>query len=168
MREIARDVHLLRAFPTYAINVYLLGDILALEMSRDIRMVYANEGWAAFVPYWAAWPFETLVVPRRSVQRLEDLTHGERRSLDDCFRVLLAAYDALFDVSFPYSMGWHGAPHSLRNDADHWRLHAHFFPPLLRSKSVRKYAVGFEMLAEMQRDLTPEIAATRLRKVLAS
>jgi UDPglucose--hexose-1-phosphate uridylyltransferase len=131
------------------------------------REVCANADWLAIVPYWAAWPFETLLLPRFAVQRMEDLKGKQRDSLSEILRSLLAKYDNLFGCSFPYSMGWHsapylGAPYGEDSPA-HWQLHAHFYPPLLRSASVRKFMVGFEMLAEAQRDLTPEQAAKRLR-----
>jgi len=116
------------------------------------------------VPLWALWPFETLVLPRRHVLRLPDLTDAERTSLADVLNALLVRYDNLFRTSFPYSMGWHGAPTD-PGAYDHWQLHGHFYPPLLRSATVKKFMVGFEMLAEPQRDLTAEQAAARLRAV---
>jgi UDPglucose--hexose-1-phosphate uridylyltransferase len=116
----------------------------------------------AVVPYWAIWPFETLLLPRRHVLRLPDLNDAERDALAQILKRLLTKYDNLFDTSFPYSMGWHGAPTGNR-DYLHWQLHAHFYPPLLRSATVKKFMVGYEMLAEAQRDLTAEQAAERLR-----
>ena len=127
-------------------------------------MVVQNEAWMAIVPFWAVWPYEILLLPRRHVQRMPDLTPEERNQLADIMRRLLIRYDNLFQSSFPYSMGWHGAP-TENGDFQHWQLHAHFYPPLLRSATVRKFMVGYEMLAEAQRDLTPEQAAERLRKV---
>ena len=115
------------------------------------------------------WPFETLLLPRRHVLRLPDLNDAERDSLASVLKRLLTRYDNLFEVSFPYSMGWHGAPTPstssgcLDDDHAHWQLHAHFYPPLLRSATVKKFMVGYEMLAEAQRDLTAEQAAARLR-----
>jgi UDPglucose--hexose-1-phosphate uridylyltransferase len=103
------------------------------------------------------------VIPRRHILRFPDLNNAERNSLADLFQRLLTKYDNLFQVSFPYSMGWHGAPITEGN-FDHWQLHAHFYPPLLRSATVRKFLVGYEMLAEPQRDLTIESAAARLRE----
>ena len=123
----------------------------------------SNEGWVAVVPFWAAWPFETLVIPRRHVTRLTDLTAAERRQLAEILQPLLTRYDNLFEHPFPYSMGWHGAPTSQAATGDHWQLHAHFYPPLLRSPTVRKWMVGYEMLADKQRDFSPEEAAERLR-----
>ncbi len=146
----------------------LLLDYLASEDECKERIVVENGDWAAVVPYWAVWPFEILLLPRRHVLRLPDLEEGEQRSLAEILKRLLTRYDNLFQTSFPYSMGWHGAPwESGRNNRDlaHWQLHAHFYPPLLRSATVKKFMVGYEMLAEPQRDLTAEQAAERLRGV---
>lgn len=140
----------------------LLTGYADLEASRAERSVVEEEGWLAVVPFWAVWPFETLVLPRRPVQRLTDLTPSERAALARLLKRLLVRYDNLFQTPFPYSMGWHGAPTD-GGDHPHWQLHAHFYPPLLRSASIRKFMVGYEMLAEPQRDLTPEQAAERLR-----
>ena len=144
----------------------LLADVIAAEEAEGDRIVAGNDHWLAVVPHWAAWPFEALVIARDDVARLEDLGEAARDALAALLGRLLAAYDALFDTDFPYSMGWHGAPHASGADARHWRLHAHFYPPLLRSAEIRKHMVGFELLAETQRDLTPEAAALRLREVL--
>jgi UDPglucose--hexose-1-phosphate uridylyltransferase len=143
----------------------LLLDYVQLESQLQDRLVLENEHWLVVVPYWAVWPFETLLLPRRHVLRLPDLTGTERESLAQIIKGLLARYDRLFQVSFPYSMGWHGAPTDA-GDYDHWQLHAHYYPPLLRSATVRKFIVGYEMLAEVQRDLTAEQAAERLRALL--
>jgi UDPglucose--hexose-1-phosphate uridylyltransferase len=132
------------------------------EAAAGDRVVVDNDRWIAVVPFWAVWPFEVLVLPRRHVRRLPELSDGERAALADVLRRLLVRYDNLFEHPFPYSMGWHGAP-GTGGDDGHWQLHAHFFPPLLRSATVRKFMVGFEMLGEAQRDLTAEEAATRLR-----
>jgi UDPglucose--hexose-1-phosphate uridylyltransferase len=140
----------------------LLLDCLQEELESRERIVVENEGWVALVPYWAIWPFETMILPKRHVLRLPDLKHEERDQLAQVMKELLLRYDALFNVSFPYSMGWHGAPFD-EGPNDHWQLHAHYYPPLLRSATVRKFLVGFEMLAEAQRDLTAEAAAERLR-----
>lgn len=140
----------------------LLDAVVAREADGD-RVVEANDDWLAIVPWWAAWPFETLIVARRPFVRLEELDGPARDALASLLRRLMARYDNLFATSFPYSFGWHGAPHGQGDDSAHWRLHAHVFPPLLRSATVRKFMVGYEMLAEAQRDLTPEQAAERLR-----
>ena len=142
----------------------LLEDYLALELAQDERVVCANDGFVALVPFWAVWPFETLVVSRRPVAHLGQLTDAERDLLADIVRRVTARYDNLFETSFPYSAGLHQAP---TDGAEHpdWHLHMHFHPPLLRSATVRKFLVGYEMLGEPQRDLTPEAAADRLRKL---
>lgn len=151
-------------------GVPLLVEYMELEAAEQERVVVEDKHWLAVVPFWAIWPFETLLLPRRHVLRLPDLSEAERGALAGVLKRLLTRYDNLFQVSFPYSMGWHGAPtgpsaHS--EDADgkylHWQLHAHFYPPLLRSATVKKFMVGYEMLAEAQRDLTAEQAAARLR-----
>lgn len=142
----------------------LLLDYLAAETGSGERLVIENDDWQVVVPHWATWPFETLLLPRRHVLRLLDLSASERDSLARILKQLLVRYDNLFGTSFPYSMGWHGAPFST-GDQQHWQLHAHFYPPLLRSAQIRKFMVGFEMLGEAQRDLTPEQAAERLRSL---
>ena len=144
----------------------LLSDILDAELAAKERIVAHNDHWLAIVPHWAAWPFETLLIAREDVRRLEDLEATARDALAQILGEMPYAYDALFDTDFPYSMGWHGAPHGLGDDTAHWRLHAHFYPPLLRSAEIRKHMVGFELLAETQRDLTPEAAAQRLRECM--
>jgi UDPglucose--hexose-1-phosphate uridylyltransferase len=138
----------------------MLFDLAARE-AEGPRVVVQTEHWLAVVPYWASWPFETLLLPRFEVQRLPELTSVERLDLATALKLLATRYDNLFQCSFPYSMGWHGAPFGMK-DATHWQLHAHFYPPLLRSATVRKFMVGYEMLAEAQRDLTPEQAAELL------
>ena len=143
----------------------LLADVAAAELAASERVIEVNPHWLVVVPHWAAWPFETLLIARDDVRRLEDLTPAARTALAQILARLLRRYDGLFGTDMPYSMGWHGAPHELGDDSGHWRLHAHFLPPLLRSATVRKHMVGFELLAETQRDLTPEIAAQRLRAV---
>lgn len=144
----------------------LLDDVATLEASSE-RVIFKNADWLVLTPFWAAWPFETLVLPRGDVRRLSDLGPDLQNSLAETLHRVTVLYDNLFEFSFPYSMGWHGAPFGA-TDTDHWRLHAHFYPPLLRSASVRKFMVGFEMLAEAQRDLTPEQAAARLRALPAA
>ncbi|NLF67493.1 MAG: UDP-glucose--hexose-1-phosphate uridylyltransferase [Candidatus Anammoximicrobium sp.] len=142
----------------------LLADYLQQELQRQERIVLADEHWVVLVPYWATWPFETMLLPRRHVLRLPELTHAERRNLAQVLKRFLTRYDNVFETSFPYSMGWHGAPND-EGRYPHWQLHAHFYPPLLRSATVKKFMVGYEMLGEAQRDLTPEQAAARLREV---
>lgn len=138
--------------------------MLAEQEWNGPRAVDGNDDWLALVPWWARWPFEILLLPRFSAQRLTDLTPGQRVSLAAMLKSITTRYDNLFACRFPYSMGWHGAPTGPQAaEAPHWTLHAHFYPPLLRSASVRKFMVGYEMLGEAQRDLTPEQAAERLR-----
>lgn len=136
---------------------------LAEREADGPRVVVQTEHWLAIVPWWASWPFETLLMPRFAVQRLTDLDDERSTDLAAALKQLTTRYDNLFRCSFPYSMGWHGAPGC--GDAPYWQLHAHFYPPLLRSATVRKFMVGYELLAEAQRDLTPEQAAERLRAV---
>ena len=135
------------------------------ELYAEERLVAHDDHWAALVPFWGVWPFETMLVPCRPVERLTDLTETERDALAAMLKDLLSRYDRLFNISFPYTMGWHGAPAGGTGTAPHWQLHAHIYPPLLRSATVRKFMVGYEMLAEPQRDITPEQAAERLRAV---
>ena len=142
----------------------LLLDYAMLEAERGERIVVENEHWLAVVPYWAVWPYELLLLPRRHVLRLPNLSDGERDALAAILKQLLTRYDNLFETSFPYSMGWHGAPFAPEPQT-HWQLHAHFLPPLLRSATVKKFMVGYELLAEAQRDLTAEQAAARLREL---
>ncbi len=144
----------------------MLSDVADYEIAKAQRVVVQNEDWVAIVPYWAEWPFETLLLPRFSVARMDELSEAQRNSLGDIIQTLTRCYDNLFGVSFPYSMGWHGAPFDGR-DTQAWQLHAHFYPPLLRSATVRKFMVGYEMMAEAQRDITPEQAAERLRDSLS-
>jgi UDPglucose--hexose-1-phosphate uridylyltransferase len=143
----------------------LLVDYAALESESGERTVVENDHWISVVPYWATWPFEVLLMPKRHVLRLPDLTDAERNALADVLKRTLVKYDNLFEVEFPYSMGWHGAPFREDEDNNHWQLHAHFYPPLLRSATVRKFMVGYEMMGEAQRDLTAEQAAARLQEL---
>ena len=158
MREDARQRHYFAQHGTR-----LLEEYANREVDRGVRLIHANVHFVAVVPYWAIWPYETMILPRRHVARLPDLGQGERSSLAAALRSVLRAYNSLFGTSVPYSMGWHGAPFATGAD-EHWQLHAHIYPPLLRSAEVRKYMVGYEMLSEPQRDLTPEHAAKRLRE----
>jgi UDPglucose--hexose-1-phosphate uridylyltransferase len=139
----------------------LLGDYLAQELGAGERLVFENAHWVALVPYWAVWPYETMLVPRRRAESLDALAPDERDALADALHAVTVRYDNLFRTSFPYSLGWH--PRPARGAHPYWRLHATFFPPLLRSATVRKFLVGYELAAEPQRDLTPEAAAARLR-----
>ena len=142
----------------------LLMDYLRIERRNGDRILIENEEWSVVVPFWAVWPFETLLIPRRHVLRFPDLNNLERAALSTILKNLLTRYDNLFNISFPYTMGWHGAPFGMK-DASHWQLHAHFYPPLLRSATVKKFMVGYEMLSEPQRDITAEQAADRMKQV---
>jgi len=147
----------------------LLVDYGKLECAQGERIIVQDEHWLALVPWWAVWPFEALLLPRRPMGQLIDLAAAERESLAAILKQLLVAYDRLFEVPFPYSFGWHCAPSLGERSGgdsrvDAWQLHAHFYPPLLRSAAVRKFMVGYELLAEAQRDLTPEQAAECLRQ----
>lgn len=142
----------------------LLLDYVQHEMLDGTRTVVETEYWLAVVPYWAFWPFETLLLPKIALQRLTDLNAEQSADLALALKKLTCRYDNLFQCSFPYAMGFHGAPYDEENKA-HWQCHAHFYPPLLRSAEVRKFMAGYEMLAEAQRDFTPEQAAQRLQEV---
>ncbi len=144
----------------------LLHDYVQRELALKTRIVVETEYWVALVPFWAAWPFETMLLPKMKVRRLDELNDNEQVDLAVALKKLTIRYDNLFQCSFPYSMGWHGAPNFEDGELiEQWQLHACFYPPLLRSASVRKFMVGYEMLGESQRDLTPEQAAERLRSV---
>lgn len=140
----------------------LLCDYLRLELERGVRVVCENESFVTLVPFWAVWPFETMVLSRRHLSAFTDLSTQELALLGDILRRTTIRYDNLFEVPFPYSMGFHQRP-SDRQSHPEWHFHAHYFPPLLRSATVRKFMVGFEMLGMPQRDITPEEAAARLR-----
>lgn len=141
----------------------LLCDYLMIETGRGERIVCENEAFAVVVPFWAVWPFETLLLSKRHVGALDGLTQEERGLLGDILKRITTRYDNLFEVSFPYSMGFHQSPTD-GGAHEEWHFHAHYYPPLLRSATVRKFMVGYEMLAAPQRDITPESAAQRLRE----
>jgi UDPglucose--hexose-1-phosphate uridylyltransferase len=141
----------------------LLGDYAARE-SGGPRLVDENDDWTAVVPFWAVWPFETILIARSAATTIPELDHTSRAALADLLRRVLARYDGLFETPFPYSMGWHQAPFD-GGGRPWWRLHGHVYPPLLRSAAVRKHMVGYELLSEPQRDLTAEEAAERLRAI---
>ena len=143
-------------------NSCLLCDYLALERKQDQRIVCRNKDFVVLVPFWAVWPFEVMVLSARHVGAMDALSETELNSLAEILRRLCVRYDNLFEVPFPYTMGFHQKP---TDDSEHpeWHFHAHYYPPLLRSATVPKFMVGFEMLGSPQRDLTPEVAAERLR-----
>ncbi|SNC66382.1 UDPglucose--hexose-1-phosphate uridylyltransferase [Hymenobacter gelipurpurascens] len=142
----------------------LLTDYLEIEQREQQRTVFENAHWVVLVPYWAVWPFETLVVSRRHVQDITQLTSEEKDALAEAIQQLTIRYDNLFQTSFPYSAGLHQRPTDGQEHPE-WHLHMHFFPPLLRSATVRKFMVGYELLANAQRDITAEYAAQRLREL---
>ena len=161
--EIARtDDNLRRYHQRHGSNLLL--DYVGRERADGGRTVVEGEHWLAVVPWWAVWPFETLLLPKALLPRLNTASPAQRADLAVVLKKLTSRYDNLFQTSFPYSMGWHGAPFG-DTDIGHWQCHAHFYPPLLRSATVRKFMVGYEMFAEVQRDLTAEQAAERLRAV---
>jgi UDPglucose--hexose-1-phosphate uridylyltransferase len=143
----------------------LLLDYLELELAKKERVVAKNDSWVAVVPFWAVWPFELLLLPRRPAATLNALDAAARKDFAAMLKTVTAGYNRVFDTPFPYSMGLHPAP--CDNTAHpEWQMHAHFYPPLLRSATVRKFMVGFELLGSPQRDITPEDAAATLRKVM--
>ena len=141
----------------------LLLDYLELELQHEERIVLANDDFCVLVPFWAIWPFETMILPRRRIGGFDEMSAGEKTALAQALSQLTKRYDRLFDAPFPYSMGFHQKPTDGALHAE-WQMHAHFYPPLLRSATIRKFMVGFEMLGSPQRDLTPEAAAARLRE----
>jgi len=148
----------------------LLLDYLAREFEKEKRIISENEDWVVLVPYWAVWPYEVMLMPRRHISRLPEITAEEKTSLAEISKLFLTKYDNLFKTSFPYSMGWHNAPNVVGENygeepENYWQLHAHYYPPLLRSAKVKKFLVGYEMLAEAQRDITAEQAAKTLRNL---
>jgi UDPglucose--hexose-1-phosphate uridylyltransferase len=142
----------------------LLCDYLRLEQRERVRIVAENDGFTALVPFWALWPFEILVCSRRHIASMNDFSADEIRSLSAMLQKVTSTYDKVFGVPFPYSMGFHQSPTD-GSDHSEWHFHAHFYPPLLRSATIRKFMVGFEMLGTPQRDITPETAAERLRSL---
>ena len=143
----------------------LLSTYLTLELAQRDRIVAENETWAALVPFWAVWPFELLLLPKQNVSRIEELTSTQRSGLAVILKRVTSGYNRVFDTPFPYSMGLHPAP-SDGEPHPEWLLHLHFYPPLLRSATVRKFMVGFELLGSPQRDITPESAAATLRTAI--
>ncbi|HLG39133.1 MAG TPA: UDP-glucose--hexose-1-phosphate uridylyltransferase [Chitinophagaceae bacterium] len=145
----------------------LLIDYWKQEQKKKDRVVVENDSWIITVPFWAVWPFEILLLPKNHLTNLALLSTMDIKQLAEIMKKLLTAYDKLFDTSMPYSMGWHFAPFSGQKN-DHWQVHAHYYPPLLRSATVKKFMVGYEMLAEPQRDITPEQAAIKLKELIWS
>ncbi|MBN1378151.1 MAG: UDP-glucose--hexose-1-phosphate uridylyltransferase [Gammaproteobacteria bacterium] len=154
------EQNLLQYHNQYRSNLLL--DYVKTEIELDQRIIEKSNEWVALVPYWAIWPFELLLVPINPARHLDDLSAAQKSDLALILKKITSRYDNLFQCSFPYSMGWHGQPFNKETN-HHWQLHAHFYPPLLRSATIKKHMVGFEMLAEPQRDITPEQAAEKLR-----
>ena len=148
-------------------NTALLDQYLEDELVDGSRIVSQNDTWTVLVPFWAVWPFETLILPNERISQMPGIGDKRITDLAEILKTTLTKYDRLFDVSFPYSMGWHGAPFT-NDSTESWTLHAHIYPPLLRGATIRKFMVGYEMLAESQRDLTPEMAAEKLRALPSS
>ncbi|WP_158973672.1 UDP-glucose--hexose-1-phosphate uridylyltransferase [Cellulophaga sp. L1A9] len=143
-------------------NSSLLGDYLNQELEANERIIYENDDFVVLVPFWAVWPFETMIVPRVKYTNITELSNVERLSFADAISVITTAYDKLFQCSFPYSSGIHQAPTNNENN-NHWHWHMSFYPPLLRSATVKKFMVGYEMFGSPQRDITAEQAAARLK-----
>ena len=161
--EMSKETHFQRTYYDKHGKSLLL-DYVEQELKAETRILYENANWVVLVPYWAVWPFETMVLPKWAIRSMDEMTAPERFTLAEALSFITIRYDNLFKTSFPYSMGFHQQP---TDGGDHpeWQLHAHFYPPLLRSATVRKFMVGFEMLATPQRDITPEQAAERLRNL---
>lgn len=147
-------------------NSCLLCDYLRLELQHGERIVYQNDAFVMLVPYWAVWPFETLLVSRRHFAAMDELSSKESGLLADALRSITIRYDNLFQTAFPYSMGFHQRPTDGQAHPE-WHFHAHYLPPLLRSATIQKFMVGYELLGTPQRDITPEHAAARLRELPA-
>jgi UDPglucose--hexose-1-phosphate uridylyltransferase len=144
----------------------LLCDYAALEPKLGERVVCENDSFVVVVPFWAVWPFETMLLSKRHMTAMDELSDVERNAFADILRQITTRYDNLFEVSFPYTMGFHQRPTDSQPHPE-WHFHAHYLPPLLRSATVQKFMVGYELLATPQRDITPEAAAERLRSVAA-
>lgn len=142
----------------------LLSDYLKRELELKVRIVVENDSFVALVPFWATWPFETMIISKRHIPHLGLLTEIEKLGLADIYKKLTVKYDNLFEVSFPYSAGIHQSPTD-GQDHPEWHMHMHFYPPLLRSATIKKFMVGYEMLGNPQRDITPEQGAQRLREL---
>jgi len=142
----------------------ILSDYLKLEIKLNERIVYVNDSFVAVVPFWAVWPYETLIISRRKISNILQFNKNEKKDFANMMHVITVKYDNLFQTSFPYSAGIHQSPTDGKEHKE-WHFHMHFYPPLLRSASIKKFMVGYEMLAEPQRDITPEYSATVLREL---
>lgn len=162
--EPAAELENLKKYNRERGGAHMLVDYAQMECEKTQRIVYLNDAFVVLCPWWAVWPFETMILPRRHIRSLVDLSKPERMHLAEAISETTRRYDNLFETSFPYSMGIHQAPlDGTTEEVECSSLHLHFYPPLLRSSTVRKFLVGYEMLAEPQRDITPEQAAERLR-----
>ena len=164
--EPAQETESLKAYLTEK-KTCLLCDYLQVEAKARTRVVCENDDFLVLVPWWAVWPFETLVLAKRHIGSMPEFTDRERTSLADILQQTATRYDNLFETSFPYTMGFHQTPCDSESHPE-WHFHAHYYPPLLRSATVRKFMVGFEMLGMPQRDITAESAAERLRSLSAT
>lgn len=162
--EPAKEQRCMREYASQK-SACLLCDYMGLE-ARGERLIFGNQHFMVVVPFWAVWPFETLIISKRHIADLAVLAAAERDALARVLRRITAIYDRVFEAPFPYTMGFHQRP--TKEEHPEWHLHAHFYPPLLRSATIRKFMVGFEMLGSPQRDITPERAAARLREVAQS
>ena len=142
----------------------LLGDYLQEELDAEERILFQNEHFVVMVPFWAVWPYESMIVPRRHMRRIVEMSEDEQGALAEAYQWIAIRYDNLFEVSFPYSAGIHQAPYDGQEHME-WRWHMVFYPPLLRSATVKKFMVGYEMLANPQRDISAEQAARTLRSL---
>jgi UDPglucose--hexose-1-phosphate uridylyltransferase len=165
MPDLPRKEHDAQTAWTASKRTCLLCDYLAVERAEEERIVWTGDACTALVPYWAVWPYEILLLPNRHVTGLDQLSERERDGLAEAVQNIVRRYDRLFEAECPYSMGFHQRP---TDGASHdaWHLHAHYYPPVLRSAAVHKFMVGYELLATPQRDITPELAAAALREAL--
>lgn len=146
-------------------NSSLLGDYLSQELKNQERIIFENDGFVVIIPFWAVWPFETMIIPKRQMSSIVDMSDSETLQYAEAISVITKAYDKLFNTSFPYSSGIHQAP-SDGNENNHWHWHMSFYPPLLRSATVKKFMVGYEMFGSPQRDITAESAVKMIRELL--
>ena len=158
-----KDYQQKKHFKTYKTS--LLENYLNQELEKNERVLFENDTFLVLIPFWATWPFETMIVPKKRQANISKLTHKERIDLAEAISKITSGYDNLFNCSFPYSSGIHQAPNNNENN-NHWHWHMSFYPPLLRSASVKKFMVGYEMFGMPQRDITPESVAIRLKKIL--
>ncbi|MCJ1419697.1 galactose-1-phosphate uridyl transferase [Xylographa parallela] len=162
--EPALELEQLKKYKREQGGLNMLEDYASLESEKKHRMVFENKAFVAVCPWWGTWPFEVMIIARQHKRALVDLNVGEKQELAEAIAEVTKRYDNLFETQFPYSMGIHQAPlEGTETEIEASHLHIHYYPPLLRSATVRKFLVGYEMMAEPQRDITPEQAAARLR-----